>query len=99
VSQKKNPPCYLGCPPFYKSREDLHVKVTRERVQGKAFAYVVGPTVLKSSSHSELVRQVGGFGGSLAAKTLGSVGRTEQNSVVRGGVLLGRGPLGKAASE
>jgi hypothetical protein len=70
--EREKSPCCLWFLPFDKPREDLHMKAKRERererestqsmrVQRKAFAHVVGPTVLRSSWYSELVRQVGSF--------------------------------------
>jgi hypothetical protein len=94
--RKKESPCYLQCLPFSKGREELHVKVTRERVHGlreyreELLTISWAPLSSGVASTVNLSSKLGALGSSLAAKTWGSVGRTEQHPLVRGRVLVGR---------
>jgi hypothetical protein len=71
--EKRESPGYLQCPPFYKPREDLHVKITREstrysRAQGRAFSVSWAPPSSGVAVTVNLSHKLGASGSSLAVK-------------------------------
>jgi hypothetical protein len=76
--------------------------------KGRAFAHVMGPAVLRSSSHSKLVRQVGSLGAFLRLRrsnwsepeTRSSVGCRKQKTARRARQSFSRSKnLGGGASD